>query len=248
MATNSKVPLFPHHVFEKTGGKGKSDIVITETEGDEYRACVGTRRRVVSVSSGKLSQSQHDDFQTFCDLVEDQLRPFLYLDIHRYKLDLELFATGDGATKTFPLQRTRTREGLPVTLPIYCPDHDYPPRYVPAAPGVTPRRYWPRSGEDGLLHIFAGAPGANGIEYSIDTSTPKKLDALRYGGLVTLNNAPPAGAEIRARGYFLHLMRFEGGSPDTVPLGGGFWAIEDSISMIEPKNLPRELATIRGEM
>lgn len=247
MPTNSKVPIFPHHVFEKTSGKGRSDIVLTETEGDEYRACVGTRRRMVSVSSGKLSSSQHDDFQTFCDLVEDELRPFLYLDIHRYKLDMELFATGDGQAKTFQLQRTRTREGLAVTLPILCPNHDYPARYVPAASGVTPRRYWPRASEDGLLHIFVGSVN-NEIEYSIDTSTPEKLDALRYGGLVTLNNAPPPGGEIRARGYFFHLMRFEGGSPNTVPLGGGSWAIEESISMIEPKNLPRELAAIRGEL
>jgi hypothetical protein len=140
------------------------------------------------------------------------------------------------------LVRTRELEGKKSVQPVYCPDHDYPPRFLPASPGSTPIQFWPRHGEDGLLHIFV-----NGVEYSIDTSTPAKLNALRYGGQVVLNNAPPNGQQVRARGYEYRLMRFESDSPDTAPIGGGFWIIEGGIAMIEPKNIEKELSMIRAE-
>jgi hypothetical protein len=240
MAIPGKTLTFPSHLFEKSSGRGQSDILVTETEGDEYRSRLSHRRRVVSMTSASLTQYQHEEFQTFCDLVEDAFRPFLYIDLRRYRLTNEPLGVGDGVTKTFQLTRTRTLDGKSVTTPVHCPDHDYPPRFFPCAPGNTPVPYWPRPGDDGKLHVFA-----DGVEVLLDVSTPTLLDALRYGGSVKLQEAPADDAVLTVSGCFYHLMRFEGSSPDTTPVGGGSWAISGTITLIEPKNIVRELSALR---
>lgn len=235
--------IFPDHVFSKTSGKGQSDIIITETEGDEARDKIGHRRRSVNISNAMMGPLQHEDFETFCDLVEDEYECFLFLSLNRYKIENELIGIGNGVNKTFQLKRTHSFQGRTKETPIYCPDHDYLPRFKPTPEGMAPRRHWPRPGDDGLLHIFV-----NDIEYSIDVSTGTKLNALRYGGQVALNVAPPNLAEVRARGHQYHLMRFESGSPETTLVGGSVWQIDGAARLIEPKNIEKELAAIRAEV
>jgi hypothetical protein len=231
MSTPGRYLIFPEHTIEGSAGSGMSDIVIEETDGAEFRLRLGrARRRRITIGGVRMTGLQHEEFQTFCDLVEDEYQPFLIRDVRRCKLVNELIGVGDGVTKTFQLQMTRELQGQTKTTPVKYPDHDYPPRFWPTAPNSPVRQYWPRAGDNGLVKIFV-----NDAPVAIDTSTAPLLDDLRYKGLVTLVNAPAAASMVRASCYFYHLMRFNAGSPQTRPRGGGVWEVEGGIELIEPR-------------
>ena len=232
MSSFGRYLIFPEHCLESTGGGGRSDIVIIETDGAETRNRKSTRRRRhINISGAKIiGKLKHQEWETFCDLVEDEYVPFLFRDIRRSQMTAEPIGTGNGTTKTFQLGFTRALQGQSKFTPVLYADHDYPPRYWPTDPSAPLRQYWPPVGSDGLIHVFA-----NGVEVPIDVSTQTLLDTLRYSGIVTLQSAPAAGAAITATGYFYHLLRFNAGSPQTTPHGGDVWTIESGIEMIEPK-------------
>jgi hypothetical protein len=198
--------FFPPGVEKAGAGREfKTETVSTDST-DIFRATWFEGRWRFTLS-GKVHARDVEIWDAFMEAVQGGLQPFLFgLNSKRFKLADEKHATGagligwgNGARKQFQLVKFRSYPyGPPVELAperVRFPWHDYPPILRPdGSPAIASEK----------IRVFVAGVEVPETAYSVQ----------REGGVITFNQAPAYGAEIRVSCRYFCLVHGQ----DFVPL------------------------------
>lgn len=133
---------------------------------------------------------------------QGQYGSFLYYDPTDYSVSAQAFATGDGATTSFPLVRTLGGFNEPVIAPVTVATTLY------LSGGVT---------------VAAAAPV---IKDNGATVVPANYTISNPGGVVTFASAPASGHALTWTGYYGFLCRFDADDLDFEQMMANLWRAE----------------------